>query len=48
MNIETICEKVKVGKYIISFTHTEKIRIREIEVEEKEWESDWKTRKKGG
>ena len=34
MNIETIREKIKAGKYIISFTHTEKIRLREIEAEE--------------
>jgi hypothetical protein len=34
MDIESICAKVKVRKYIISFTHTEKIRLREIEVQE--------------
>ena len=34
MNIETIHAKVRAGKYIISFTHTEKIRAREIEAEE--------------
>ena len=34
MNIETIREKIKAGKYIISFAHTEKIRLREIEAEE--------------
>ena len=104
MDIEAICAKVKAGKYVISFTHTEKARLRKIEAEEieeaicegtiiepypddprgasclilgftsrgrslhvvcgrleedeiliitayepdpKEWESDWKTRKKG-
>lgn len=51
MNIETIREKIKAGKYIISFTHTEKIRLDEIlivtayEPDSKEWEADWKTRK---
>ncbi len=34
MNIKTIFEKIKVGKYIISFTHTEKIRLRKIEAKE--------------
>jgi len=34
MDIETIHAKVTAGKYIISFTHTEKIRTREIEAEE--------------
>ena len=34
MNIETIREKIKAGKYIISFTHTEKVRLRKIEAEE--------------
>ena len=105
MDIEGIREKVRAGKYIISFTHTEKVRLRKIEAEEienaifsgtiiepypddprgasclvlgfatrdkplhvicgrleedeiliitayepdsKEWEADWKTRKKGG
>ncbi len=105
MDIEAIRVKVKTGKYIISFSHTEKIRLRKIEAEEiedaiykgtiiepypddprgasclilgftkqdrpihvvcgrleedeiliitayepdpKEWEADWKTRKKGG
>jgi hypothetical protein len=105
MDIEAIREKVRAGKYIISFTHTEKVRLRKIEAEEienaifsgtiiepypddprgasclvlgfatrdkplhvicgrleeheiliitayepdsKEWEVDWKTRKKGG
>ena len=52
MDIETIRAKVKVGNYIISFTHTEKMRARKIEAEEieesihKEWEEDWATRKK--
>jgi hypothetical protein len=105
MNIETIREKVRVGRYVVSFTHTEKVRLRKIEAEEieeaihggtiiepypddprgasclifgltsgnrplhvicgkleedevliitayepdlKEWEADWKTRRKGG
>jgi len=105
MNIETIREKVRAGKYLISFTHTEKVRLRKIEAKEieeaidegtiiepylddlrgmsclifgftsgdrplhvicgkleedeiliitayepdlREWEADWKTRKKGG
>jgi hypothetical protein len=34
MNIKKIGEKVKAGKYIISFTHTEKIRLKKIEAEE--------------
>jgi hypothetical protein len=34
MKTETIREKVKVGKYIISFTHTEKMRLRKIEVKD--------------
>lgn len=34
MDIEIIQEKVKTGKYIISFTHTEKIRLRKIEVKD--------------
>lgn len=34
MHIEAIRAKVKAGKYIISFTHTEKVRLRKIEVEE--------------
>jgi len=34
IDIETIRTKVKAGDYIISFTHTEKVRIRKIEVEE--------------
>ena len=35
MKIERIREKVKVGKYIISFTHTEKMRlIRKIEAQD--------------
>jgi len=34
MDIETIRAKVKSGRYIISFTHTEKIRLRKIEAEE--------------
>jgi len=105
MDIEGIRQKIRAGKYIISFTHTEKMRLRKIEAEEienailngtiiepypddprgasclvlgfatvdkplhvicgrleedeiliitayepdsKEWEADWKTRKKGG
>jgi hypothetical protein len=34
MDIESICAKVKNGEYIISFSHTEKIRQREITSEE--------------
>ena len=34
MNLEAIQAKVKNGKYIISFSHTERIRVREIEAEE--------------
>jgi len=34
MKIERIREKVKVGKYIISFTHTEKMRLRKIEAQD--------------
>ncbi|MBC8458081.1 MAG: DUF4258 domain-containing protein [Deltaproteobacteria bacterium] len=34
MNIEGIRAKVKGGNYIISFTHTEKVRLRKIEAEE--------------
>ena len=34
MNIESIRTKVRAGKYIISFTHTEKVRLRRIEAEE--------------
>ena len=34
MDIEGIREKVRAGKYIISFTHTEKVRLRKIEAEE--------------
>lgn len=34
MNIETIREKIKAGKYIVSYTHTEKIRLRKIEAED--------------
>lgn len=34
MDIEAIQEKVRADKYIISFTHTEKVRLREIEAEE--------------
>ena len=33
MNIETIREKVRAGKYIVSFTHTEKVRLRKIHAE---------------
>lgn len=34
MNIEAIREKVKKGKYIISFTHTEKLRQRKIKAKD--------------
>jgi hypothetical protein len=34
MKIESIREKIKEGKYIISFTHTEKMRLRKIEAED--------------
>jgi len=34
MNIETIREKGRAGRYIVSFTHTEKVRLRKIEAEE--------------
>jgi hypothetical protein len=34
MDVETIRAKVRAGKYIISFTHTEKVRLRKIEAEE--------------
>ena len=34
MDIEAIRRKIRAGKYIISFTHTEKVRLRKIEVEE--------------
>jgi len=34
MNIETIRRKVRAGKYIVSFTHTEKVRLRKIDAEE--------------
>jgi len=34
MDIEAIRAKVRTGKYIISFTHTEKVRLRKIEAEE--------------
>jgi hypothetical protein len=34
MDIEGIRKKIRDGKYIISFTHTEKVRLRKIEVEE--------------
>lgn len=33
MNIETIQEKIKQGRYSISFTHTEKLRQRRIRAE---------------
>ena len=36
MKIERIREKVKVGKYIISFTHTEKMRLRKIAAQDME------------
>lgn len=55
-DIKDIKERVRQGKYRISFTHTEKLRQREIEIRELEealsyepspegWESDWKTRR---
>ena len=55
-DIKDIKERVRQGKYRISFTHTEKLRQREIEIREleealayepspEEWESDWKTRR---
>jgi hypothetical protein len=34
MDIEKIRAKVRAGKYVVSFTHTEKVRLREIEMEE--------------
>jgi hypothetical protein len=34
MDIESIRAKVRNGKYIVSFTHTEKVRLRKIEAEE--------------
>jgi hypothetical protein len=34
MDIEAIRAKVRAGKYVISFTHTEKMRQRKIEVGE--------------
>ena len=34
MNIETIKEKIRQGRYIISFTHTEKLRQRKIKAED--------------
>jgi len=34
MKIELIQEKIKRGKYIISFTHTEKMRSRKIKAED--------------
>jgi hypothetical protein len=36
MDIEAIRAKIKARKYVISFTHTEKVRLRKIEVEELE------------
>src|SRR4030042_3472227 len=36
MKIERMREKVKAGKYIISFTHTEKMRLRRIEAQDME------------
>ena len=36
MNIEKIRRKVEEGKYIISFTHTEKLRLRKIEASDLE------------
>jgi hypothetical protein len=40
INIEAIREKIRNGRYIVSFTHTEKIRLRKIEAEEIE-EAIW-------
>ncbi len=34
MDLENISAKFRAGKYIISFTHTEKVRLRKIEAEE--------------
>jgi len=34
MDIESIQAKARAGKYIISFTHTEKLRLRKIEAKE--------------
>ena len=34
MDIEAIQTKVRDGKYIVSFTHTEKVRLRKIEAKE--------------
>jgi len=34
MDIEAIRAKVRTGKYVISFTHTEKVRLRKIAAEE--------------
>lgn len=34
MDIEAIRAKVRTGKYVISFTHTEKVRLRKIRVKE--------------
>lgn len=36
IEIEIIREKVGLGKYVISFTHTEKLRVRKIGAEELE------------
>ena len=34
MDIKAIRKKIRAGRYVISFTHTEKVRLRKIEVEE--------------
>ena len=34
MDIKTIRNKIKEGRYIISFSHTDKMRLRKIEAEE--------------
>jgi len=34
MDIEPIRAKIRAGRYIVSFTHTEKIRLRKIGAEE--------------
>jgi len=40
MDIESIRLKIEAGKYVISFTHTEKVRLRKIGAEEIE-EAIW-------
>ena len=36
MDVNDIKERVRLGKYKISFTHTEKLRLRKIEMSELE------------